>query len=55
MASPRVLAKGMLQMVRYQVAIIDRPENWRPEGVDDVPEQISGPVETLAETLDLLR
>ena len=40
-------------MARYQVAIIDRPENWRPEGMDDVPGRMGGPVEVLAETDDL--
>jgi hypothetical protein len=40
-------------MARYQVAIIDRPENWQPESMDDVPTQIGGPVEVLAETEDL--
>jgi hypothetical protein len=43
----------MVQMARYQVAIIDRPENWRPEGRDDLPDQIGGPVQVIAETEDL--
>ena len=40
-------------MARYQVAIVDRPKDWRPEGWDDVPGQPAGPVEVLAESEDL--
>jgi hypothetical protein len=40
-------------MTRYQVAIVDRPANWRPESKDDAPAKIDGPVEVLTETDDL--
>ena len=40
-------------MARYQITIIDRPEAWRPESLDDVPDPLGGPVEVLAETEDL--
>ena len=40
-------------MARYQVAIVDRPETWQPAASDDVPAQVAGPVEVLAETEDL--
>ena len=31
-------------MPKYQVAIIKRPANWKPESADDVPLELSGPV-----------
>ena len=37
-------------MSKYQVAIIHRPEKWRPECDDDVPLNLRGPVEVLAES-----
>ena len=40
-------------MAKYQVAIIRRPENWKPECADDVPLDLSGPVGVLAESDDL--
>jgi hypothetical protein len=40
-------------MGRYQVAIIARPVDWKPECPDDVPLELSGPVEVLAESDDL--
>jgi hypothetical protein len=41
-------------MGRYQVAAISRPENWEPDCADDVPLELAGPVEVLAESDDLL-
>jgi hypothetical protein len=41
-------------MAKYQVAIINRPEKWKPECADDVPLDLSGPVGVLAESDDLL-
>ncbi|MCE5266823.1 MAG: hypothetical protein LLG00_02925 [Planctomycetaceae bacterium] len=40
-------------MPHYQVATIDRPENWTPECLDDVPLELRGPVEVLCESDDL--
>jgi hypothetical protein len=40
-------------MAKYQVAIINRPQNWTPECADDVPLELSGPVDVLAHTDDL--
>ena len=40
-------------MAKYQVAIIRRPEKWEPECADDVPLELSGPVDVLAESDDL--
>jgi hypothetical protein len=40
-------------MPKYQVAVVNRPENWRPESSDDVPLALSGPVVVLAESDDL--
>lgn len=40
-------------MAKYQVTIIKRPENWTPECADDVPLELAGPVELLAESDDL--
>jgi hypothetical protein len=40
-------------MAKYQVAVIRRPEKWKPECADDVPLQLLGPVEMLAESDDL--
>jgi hypothetical protein len=40
-------------MAKYQVAIIRRPEKWKPECADDVPLELSGPVGVLAESDDL--
>ena len=40
-------------MPKYQVAVIDRPEKWTPECADDVPLELHGPVEVLAESDDL--
>jgi hypothetical protein len=40
-------------MAKYQVAIIGRPAKWRPECADDVPLELRGPVEVLAESDDL--
>ncbi len=40
-------------MGKYQVAIIHRPEKWKPECADDVPLELSGPVGVLAESDDL--
>lgn len=40
-------------MATYQVAIIQRPENWEPESADDVPLELQGPVEILMESDDL--
>ncbi len=40
-------------MPKYQVAIIDRPANWKPETVDDVPLEFHGSVGVLMESDDL--
>ena len=40
-------------MAKYQVAAIRRPERWTPEGADDVPLVLEGPVEVLADSDDL--
>jgi hypothetical protein len=40
-------------MAKYQVATINRPENWQPECADDVPLELVGPVDVLAESDDL--
>jgi len=40
-------------MAKYQVAIIHRPENWKPECPDDVPLEWNGPVGMLLESDDL--
>ena len=40
-------------MPKYQVAIIKRPANWKPESADDVPLELSGPVAVLTESEDL--
>ncbi|MEN6452442.1 MAG: hypothetical protein ABFC96_18290 [Thermoguttaceae bacterium] len=40
-------------MSQYQVATIDRPKYWTPECADDVPLELQGPVEVLAESGDL--
>jgi hypothetical protein len=40
-------------MPKYQVAIINRPANWKPESADDVPLELSGPVGILNESEDL--
>lgn len=40
-------------MAKYQVTTIRRPERWKPECADDVPLELHGPVETLAESDDL--
>jgi hypothetical protein len=40
-------------MAKYQVVIIGRPDNWQPEGADDVPLELKGPVGMLAESDDL--
>ncbi len=39
-----------LPMPKYQVAIIRWPEKWKPECADDVPLELQGPVEVLAES-----
>ena len=40
-------------MAKYQVAIINRPENWEPESPDDVPLELNGRVGVLTESDDL--
>lgn len=40
-------------MAKYQVAIVHRPRNWRPECADDVPVDLSDPVGILSESDDL--
>lgn len=40
-------------MPKYQVAVINRPEKWKPECDDDVPLKLIGPVEVLADSEDL--
>jgi hypothetical protein len=40
-------------MANYQVAVIKRPKNWKPECPDDVPLELAGPVEVLATSDDL--
>jgi hypothetical protein len=40
-------------MGKYQVAVISRPANWKPESSDDVPLELNGPVEVLGEWDDL--
>jgi hypothetical protein len=40
-------------MGRYQVSVIKRPDDWRPACADDVPLELAGPVEVLAESDDL--
>jgi hypothetical protein len=40
-------------MAKYQVAVIRRPERWKPECADDVPLALKGPVEMLTESDDL--
>ncbi len=40
-------------MAKYQVAVIRRPEKWNPECLDDVPLQLQGPVDLLAESENL--
>jgi hypothetical protein len=40
-------------MAKYQIAIINRPENWTPECADDVPLELSGPVGMLTDSDDL--
>ncbi len=40
-------------MPKYQVAVINRPEKWKPECDDDVPLKLMGSVEVLAEADDL--
>ena len=40
-------------MAKYQVAIINRPANWTPECADDVPLELSGPVDVLTQSDDL--
>jgi hypothetical protein len=41
-------------MAQYQIATVTRPENWQPDCADDVPLELAGPVEMLAESDDLL-
>ena len=40
-------------MGKYQVAVIDRPDNWTPEAADDVPLEFRGSVAVLSEPDDL--
>lgn len=40
-------------MAKYQVTVVQRPENWAPESADDVPLDLIGPVAVLAESDDL--
>ncbi len=40
-------------MPKYQVAIIDRPQDWKPETSDDVPLEFHGKVDVLMESDDL--
>ncbi len=40
-------------MPKYQVAVVHRPDKWKPECADDVPLELKGPVEVLAESDDL--
>ncbi len=40
-------------MSKYQVTVVQRPENWAPESPDDVPLDLAGPVAVLAESDDL--
>jgi hypothetical protein len=40
-------------MPTYQVAAIDRPKKWTPQGDDDVPLELHGQVEILAESEDV--
>lgn len=40
-------------MAKYQVTTVRRPERWKPECTDDVPLELHGPVEVLAESDDL--
>ena len=40
-------------MARYQVSIVERPDQWVPASPDDVPPQPGAPVESLAEAAPL--
>lgn len=40
-------------MAKYHVATIERPQDWKPRGPDDVPCQIAGRYEVVCETADL--
>ncbi len=40
-------------MPKYQIMVIRWPERWKPECADDVPLELNGPVEVLAESDDL--
>lgn len=40
-------------MAKYQVATINRPQDWQPETLDDVPLEFKGPVGVLVESDDL--
>jgi hypothetical protein len=44
------MTKRRACMAKYQVAVIRRPERWKPECADDVPLQLSGRVEVALET-----
>ena len=40
-------------MAKYQVAVVKRPDDWKPQCADDVPLDLSGPVALLQELDDL--
>ncbi len=42
-------------MTKYQVTIVQRPEDWTPESLDDVPLELAGPVAVLGEYVDLFQ
>jgi hypothetical protein len=40
-------------MATYQVAVVRRPQQWQPDGPDDVPLNLKGPLRVLDESDDL--